>query len=297
MQCVECKVNPSQVQLTDAKPSGQVFLGSLDFAYVIAGDGVVGKIVAGKGVEELGFVAPVFHHLRRHFDKIALHAGAAEAGIGAIGEKAVHGVSELVHKGLHLVETQQRRFVSNGFGEVAHHLNQRSNLFASYIALLAECGLPGTAALAGSRVHVQIEHTHETVAVHHLVNLHIGVVDFDVVGLAERDSIQAAVQVEDALPHFLHLQVGTQQLRVEVILLLLQFLAVVAEVPALQRKRGAELLCEVRYLGKVFFCERHGLTVEVGKEFGQLFGGVAHAVAQHILAVILIAQHLGLLVA
>ena len=131
----------------------------------------------------------------------------------------------------------------------------------------------------------------------HLVNLHVGVVDFDVVGLAEGDSIQAAVQVEDALPHFLHLQVGTQQFRVEVILLLLQFLAVVAEVPALQWKRGTELLCEVRYLVKVFFCERHGLTVEVGKEFGQFLGGVAHAVAQHILAVILIAQHLGLLVA
>lgn len=85
---VEGHIDQSEAELTEAEPAGQIFLGGFDLLDVLAGDGVAGDVVTGEGVEELRLVAPVFHHLRGQLDEVALHAGAADAGVGAVGEHA-----------------------------------------------------------------------------------------------------------------------------------------------------------------------------------------------------------------
>ena len=163
-----------------------------------------------------------------------LHVGARERRVGDVGHHAVHGVTHLVHEGLHLVEAEQRRLVAHRLGEVAHHLYERPHLLAVHVALSAEFGHPGSAPLRRSGIHVEIEHTHESCAVVDLVDLHVGVVDLDVRCLHELDSVEGAVEVEDTLTHLVQLEVGTQQLGVEAVFLLFQFLAPVGEIPALQ---------------------------------------------------------------
>ena len=60
---VEAEVGQTQAQLTDTEPSGEVFLSSPDFLDIIQWDGGSGLVVAGEGVEKLGLVAPILHHL------------------------------------------------------------------------------------------------------------------------------------------------------------------------------------------------------------------------------------------
>ena len=103
---VECNVGHAEVQLSQTEPSGQVVLGGTDTVDVLGGQRLAGLVVAGEGGQELGLVAPILHHLRRHLHEVALHIGAAEALVLYVAEHSVHGMPHLVHEGLHLAESE-----------------------------------------------------------------------------------------------------------------------------------------------------------------------------------------------
>ena len=142
----------------------------------------------------------------------------------------------LVHERLHLAKAKQCRLVAHRSREIAHHLYQRPHVTVSLAMLSSELGHPCTATFAGTRVHVQIEQPHPSLAVGHLVHLGLGVIALYVGGLDKRQSIESMIEVEDALPYLFKREIGTQQLAVEVVFLFPQQLAVVGEVVFLYRK-------------------------------------------------------------
>ena len=69
--------------------------------------------------------------------------------------------------------------------------------------LTLELRHPSPSLLAFSRMEVGIEHSEErAVTVEHLIGLHVGMVDGDVLVLFERDAVEAVGQSEHTVYHF-----------------------------------------------------------------------------------------------
>ena len=227
LRSVESDVGVAQVQLPQAQPPRHVVLRGTYLVDVFRRQHLAALPVAGEGRQEFGLVAPVLHHLRRHLHEVALHVGAAQALVLHIAQHAVHGVPHLVHEGLHLAESQQRRGIGSGLAEIAHHLYLRPD----GAVLAAKLGHPGAAAFRRPREHVQVEQPHLPLAVEDAVHPHLLVVDGHFGGGLEAKAVEAPVEAEDALAHCLQREIGAQLLAVEGIALLFEFLREVGDVP------------------------------------------------------------------
>ena len=79
---------------------------------------------------------------------------------------------------------------------------------------------PCTALLTLAGVEVGVEYGQvRTVLVEHLVGLHVGMVDGNVLVLLERDAVQPVGQSKHALDDLRQFEVGSQHLCVQVVLL------------------------------------------------------------------------------
>ena len=99
----------------------------------------------------------------------------------------MQAVSEFVEESLHLAQCQQRRLLGSRFREVHHHANVWSHvlpLLVNPLSLIFRH--PCSALLSLARMEVGIEHGEiRTVLVEHLVCLHVGMIDGDVLVLLE----------------------------------------------------------------------------------------------------------------
>ena len=99
------------------------------------------------------------------------------------------------------------------------------------------------------------------------------------------------------MAHPLQLEIGAQQFFVEVVSLLFQLFTVIRKVPALQRQLSSKAFGKPAHVGQVLFGKRQGGVNQLGEELAELLRGLAHAVAEHVLAVVGIAQQFCLLAA
>ena len=105
------------------------------------------------------------------------------------------------------------------------------------------------------------------------------------------------VQIENALCHPLQLEIRSQQLCVEVIAPLFQLFTVVGKVPALQRQFRTMVAGIKTYLQQVFLGKRQCCLKHIKQKFAQFVSAVAHAVAEHITAIVVETKQLCLLMA
>lgn len=113
----------------------------------------------------------------------------------------MEGVAKLVEEGLHLAQAQQGGSVVGGLAEVHHQRDVGAHVGAVLLDPLAlVLRHPGAAALALARIEIDEEHGQvAAVAVIDLVGAHVGVIDGDLLVLAEGDAVEARGQSEDAL--------------------------------------------------------------------------------------------------
>ena len=97
--------------------------------------------------------------------------------------------------------------------------------------LPAELGHPGTAAFRRTWVHVKIEQPHLPLAVEHVVDVHLLVVDGYVAVLLEVQAVKTIVEIENPLAYCIQREVGSQLFAVEVVALLLELFRQIADIP------------------------------------------------------------------
>ena len=142
-------------------------------------------------------------------------------------------MSELVQEGLHLAQCEQGRFVVGRFREVHHHAHVWSDvhpLLRDPLSLVF--GHPCSTLFALAGVEVGIEHGEiASVAVEHLIRLHVGVVDGNILVLLEGDAIEFVGESEHAADHLVQFKIGSQHLGIDIVFLQFQLVRVVAHVP------------------------------------------------------------------
>mmetsp|Transcript_54754 Transcript_54754/g.130034 ORF Transcript_54754/g.130034 Transcript_54754/m.130034 type:complete len:514 (-) Transcript_54754:570-2111(-) len=185
--------------------------------------------------------APVFEHLGRGFDEVALRRRASEVGEAGGGAELVHHVPELVVERHHLSVLEERWLVLRRTREVRDH---GSNAALPRPPLLRHCRRlqvtpnleaedGGVAVLALARVQVQEEEPHEGLGlgVVHLVLLYVRMPHFRVLHLGEFEGEDGLVSLEERLLDHVQREVQLHLILVDLVLALLQEGVVVVEVP------------------------------------------------------------------
>ncbi len=197
-------------------------------------DRLAGLVVARVARKHLGILVPVFLELRGELDVVARDCGAGERGIAHLREQPVYAVADFMEHRGHLVEAHQRRLAFDRLGDV-HHVDD-DRLLVEQLALAAEGGHPGTAALARAREVVGVEQADlGVIGVDHVEHAHVGVIDRKVGALAEAHAVKPVQGVEQAvLKHPVQLEIGFYRLGVEVVVLRADLFRVVLPIPRSQ---------------------------------------------------------------
>ena len=134
-----------------------------------------------------------------------------------------------MQESLHLAEGEQCRLLGRGLGEIRHHAHVRPYVLALMVdGLLLEFRHPGTVVLTLAWVEVGVEDGEiAAVLVKDLIGLDVGMIDGDVLVFLECDAIEAMCQTEDAVDDLVELEVRTQHLRVDIVVLNLQLMGIV----------------------------------------------------------------------
>ena len=145
---------------------------------------------------------------------------------------------------------------------------------------------PCTALLALAGVEVGIENSQiGTVLVENLISFDIGMVDGDVLVFLEGDAVQTVGQAKDTLDDVRQLEIGSQHLCIQVVLLHLQLVRVEGGVPRLQFFISREFLQLIPFLDGSRLI---GIN-QVVQQLVDIAGVGSHAVFQHVVGVGLIA--------
>ena len=138
-------------------------------------------------------------------------------------------VAKLVEEGLHLAQSEQRRLLRGGLGEVHHHRHMRTHVLALLVDILSLIlGHPCPTLLAFAWMEVGIEHSQEgAVLIEHFVGFHIRMIDWNVLVLLERDAIQTVGQAKHAIDDFLQLEIRTEHLGIDIIFSQLELMRIV----------------------------------------------------------------------
>ena len=140
-----------------------------------------------------------------------------------------------MQEGLYLIIGEQRRFCFCSTGEIHYVHNMRTDvLFADHILLL-EVVHPRTTAFTLAWMEVCVIYRQEfTLSVKHLVCSHFWVIYLDILVLLEGYTIQAFSQTEYTFYHILLLEVWTEQVIRDGILLFFQLLRIETPIPWLK---------------------------------------------------------------
>ena len=84
-------------------------------------------------------------------------------------------------------------------------------------------------------MEIGIEHGEEgAILIKHLVSLHVGMIDGNLLILLEGDAIETVCQSEDTIDNFRQFEIRTQHLGIDIVFLQLQLVRIIAEVPGLE---------------------------------------------------------------
>ena len=189
-------------------------------------------IVDGVLLKHLLRECPVLHKLRWKLHEVALNT--CQTTILHISKEVVQCVTKLVEKGLHLVNREQCRTTTYGWGEVTYDANHRAYTLAILIRLIDIGATPRTALLAGTRMEIEVESTEWlVVAINNLIHLTLWVI-YRSLQWAECDTEQTVGKEEDTTLGILQREVCTHLLLLKLIIGYTHLLGVVPPVPRLK---------------------------------------------------------------
>ena len=190
----------------------------------------------GKRTKEFFLDREVLHELRGQFDEVPPHIRATQTLEAGIGKHAVQRVAELMQESLHLAQCQQGRLLCRRLREIHHHTDMRAVIHPLTIDPLSTIlRHPCPTLLAFTRMEIGIEHGEEgAILVKHLVSLHIGMIDGNLLIFLEGDAIKTVCQSEDTIDNFRQFEIRTQHLGIDIVFLQLQLVRIIAEVPGLE---------------------------------------------------------------
>ena len=295
---MQSHVGNAESQLAYKGVAAVVVSGTLDLGNKLFAYDLVCLVMPSGHLEEFFFNRPVFHNLGREFNKVPCYGCACQGRIFSLAHYAVQSVPEFVENGCHLAEGQKRRFGRSGLGEVADDGNQGP--FFRYASTVPEGCHPGSASLALPGKEVAVKKGQMTsVLIKHVVNFHVFVVSWNVLGFHEADSIEAVCKEEKALLDILELEERLDHIIAETVSALAEFFTPVGKIPALESAHSAVFFPETMFAGKflnslhVLFTVRKSLVQKVLEERVHGLGILCHPVFQCCLRRVLEPQEVG----
>ena len=203
-------------------------------------------------------------------------------------------MSELMEERTHFIIGQQRGLGVRRAREIHYIHNMRTAVFFALFPLRFVVVHPCTATFAVPRMEVSVIHGKElALLVVHLICAHLGIVGLDVLVLLERNAVQAVSQAEYALLYGFQLEVWTQVVVGNGVFLVLEFLAVVTPVPALQLGVETDRLSIV--LQFLHFLQRYGhiVVAKLVQQFIDVLFVLSHRLMQRLVCIAVLAEQLG----
>ena len=192
-------------------------------------------------------------------------------------------MAELMEERAYLVVGKECGLVSSRTGEIHHIHDMRSVIFLAIDELRLEVVHPCTATLAVPRMEICIIYGQElTFLVKHLVCRHFGVIDLDVLVLLECYAIQPLGQTEHALLNCLKLKVRTNDIVADGVLVVLEFLGVVTEIPRLKSRIEALLIGKLLQLLHLLACGGHVIVAQLIKQTIHILLVLSHILVQRL---------------
>ena len=232
----------------------------------VRGHKFASDVVFGVVAEDVGVRGPILVELRGELDEVARDGGAGQAGVVGGREQTMQCVAELVEEGDDLVEGKEGGAACDGLRNVGDVVDDRQGL--KQARLVNERRHPGTAVLVVALEGIEVEEG-EGLVVHvgELEDADGGMIDGDVVALAEGDAEELSGGEEDALlKDGVELEVRFQRFFVERVAGLANLLGVELPVPGSERERVRlrvdEGLDIASLCGDAFF----GLDDEIAQE-------------------------------
>ena len=252
-------------------------------------------MVAGNQRQRFRVPAPVFQELAGQLHRIPGHAvNARHVHHLHLGEHVVQAVAEFVEQRGDFVVGQQRRLAVHRRGKVTGQERHRQLQLAAHIAPAHPAvGHPGTAALALAGEQVQIEPGNGLAVTADAVSFGVFVPGFYVCVLFNLHIKQLLRHPKQARHHFIHREPRAQGFRGDVVLLLAQLFAVVADIPGLQVVYTVFIFHKRLQLGKLFLCLGLGLGRQLVQERQHLVDTPGHLGGQGTLGVVIKTQQLG----
>ena len=179
-------------------------------------DGLAGFIVAGEFREDLRAANPLFEHLRRGLDEIGFHADAGDAGpLLLAAEDVVHKVAKFVEESADVTVVHESGVGSGRCWKIADEDGFRQLLAADAIEHRRHFSV---AVFAGARVHIEIKTSDGLAAVDDDPGFNGRIPGGNVFFLLKIHMEEIGSGIEDALLHFHEGKVGTDGLRIEIVL-------------------------------------------------------------------------------
>ena len=210
---VQAKIEDREFQLPKHLQAGLKAPGPPHFFTQVGGQRPAAVAVPGKQRQRLGFPAPVFHELTGQFDRVPGHAiDAGDAAVVHPGQHVMQAMAEFVEQGGDFVVGQKRGFAAHGRGEVASQVGDRmldaAGGFFAHDALIH----PGPAALAGTRVQVQVKTgPRPAVRPQEVKKQHLLMPGLDPRARLDPDAIEPFGDGEQALDHLLNGKIGPER--------------------------------------------------------------------------------------
>ena len=254
----------------------------------------------GIALDHFRLECPVFVDLRAHLHIVAVNVCAGKSLVRSARQHSLQSVTELMERGLHLVDGQQRRRSGGGLREVAHIIYYRTThvavgIYSGSLHLLH----PGALALGVAGEIVAHPHGHMLagLGVHHVIYLHVLHIFGSIGHRHQFDAVQFLGGVEQPLQHLVHAEVGTKVSLVEVILLLLYLVGIIVIIPGCDGDVVSMLVCVSLHVLHLLVRALHGRLEHLHQQVGGVFGSFGHHTRRHHACEILEAHDVGLLVA
>ena len=244
-----------------------------------------GLPVLGVVGQHAGLGGEVLVELRRELHVVARHVGAREQRVAHLRQHAVQRVPKLMEHRRHVVKAQQRRLPRRGLREIADIVDD--GLRAWERSLVDEAVHPSAAALVVALVVVGIEQRDHPVLVVHFKDLHVRVVDRQILALDKGEPIELPRRKEDAIAqHPIEQEVGFDRRLVEVVLRLAHLLRVVLPIPSGEREGLRPLVDDRLHLGDFAARPRSRSRHHVGEQLDRRALGLGHLVIQRVARIV-----------
>ena len=292
VQGVPSHVEIAEAELTNTGISSVVRLRSVHLIEQVLRQGLTGLVMFSKGIEELFLVDEVLIELARQLHEITRYVGSALSRILATSQHTMQTMTELMQERAHLIICKQCRFVCSRTGKVHYIHDMRTMIFLALHILRLEIIHPRTATLTIPRMEVSVVHSKEfAFLIEDLISGYFGVIDLDFLVLLELKTIEFLSQTEDTFLHVLQLEKRTQIIIGDGILLHLEFLGVIAEIPRLEMCRIESMRMSVVLQFLHFLaCSRHICVTELIQQFIDVLRRLCHGLIERFLCICLLAE-------